>query len=125
MFGASDEMIERLCDAELEVERLRKTCDLWESKCREMESRKDAAYTERNRVVAVLARVCPSGIRKTDIEGWDDEWNQCVYIDMPCGQGSWHYTNEHAHLFANLPPYTKPYDGHTTEVKYARMEQMC
>lgn len=80
-----------------------------------------SAYEERNRVVAVLARLFPSGIRKTDIEGWKEEWHNCVYIDLPTGQASWHYHDSLAHLFEDLPPYEKPYDGHTTEEKYQRL----
>ena len=86
-----------------------------------MRQRKDGAYLERNRVVAALASCFPSGIARTAIEGWDEEWHGCVYIDLPVGQVSWHYHDSHAHLFAHLPPYTKPWDGHTTEEKYKRV----
>ncbi len=86
-----------------------------------MRERKDAAYLERNKVVAALARCFPSGIAKTAIEGWHDEWHGCVYIDLPTGQVSWHYHDSHVYLFQDLPPYTKPWDGHTTEQKYERL----
>ncbi len=88
----------------------------------EARQRKDAAYLERNQVVALLARLFPSGIRKTAIEEWDEEWHGCVYIDLPTGQVSWHYHDSHAHLFADLPPYFEEYDGHTTEEKYKRVQ---
>lgn len=88
---------------------------------REAVEQKDAAYLERNQVVAALAAAYPSGIAKTAIEGWDEAWHGCVYIDLPTGQASWHYHESQAHLFAHLPPYTKPWDGHTTEEKYARL----
>lgn len=81
----------------------------------------DAAYQERNMLVAFLARVFPSGIARTSIEGWDPEWHGCVYIDTPKGQMSWHYHDRDAHLFAGLPAYTKPWDGHTTDEKYRRL----
>ena len=87
----------------------------------EMEARKDAAYLERNQVVAALASVFPAGIARTDIPGWSEDWHGCVYIDLPTGQASWHYHDSHAWLFAHLSPYTKPWDGHTTEEKYARL----
>ena len=89
----------------------------------ELRNRKDAAYLERNQVVALLARLFPSGIRKTDIEEWDEEWHGCVYIDLPTGQVSWHYHDSHTYLFAGLPPYEGKYDGHTTEEKYERVWQ--
>ena len=89
-----------------------------------MHSRKDAAYLERNKVVAALARCFPSGIATTAIEGWHKEWHGCVYIDLPTGQVSWHFHDSHAYLFEGLPPYTKPWDGHTTEEKYERLAKI-
>lgn len=85
---------------------------------------KDAAYHERNQVVAALAKVFPSGINKTLIPGWEPEWCNCVYIDLPTGQVSWHYHDNEADLFENLPPYTKPWDGHSTEEKYERLKEL-
>jgi hypothetical protein len=87
----------------------------------EMRLRKDAAYEERNKVVAALARLFPSGIAKTAIEGWSEDWHGCVYIDLPTGQVSWHFHNSQAHLFDGLPAYTKPWDGHDTPEKYRRL----
>lgn len=95
----------------------------------EMEARKDAAYLERNRVVAALAKTVitaggVAGIARTAIEGWSDDWHGCVYIDLPTGQASWHYHDSHAWLFADLPPYLGKWDGHTTDEKYARLEAL-
>lgn len=84
----------------------------------------DEAYTERNRLVALLARIYPSGIRKTAIKGWDPCWHNCVFVDTPQGQMSWHYHDRDADLFAGLPPYTKPWDGHSTPEKYERLAQL-
>lgn len=81
----------------------------------------DEAYYERNCVVAALARCFPSGLRKTDIEDWDPEWHNCVFIDLPTGQVSWHFHDREIHLFDGLPEYTKPWDGHSTPEKYARL----
>lgn len=63
----------------------------------------------------------PSGIARTAIEGWSEDWHGCVYIDLPTGQVSWHYHDSHAPLFADLPAYTKPWDGHDTDEKYRRL----
>ena len=104
----------RLADLQAELERVR-------GELAKMRERKDGAYLERNRVVAALASCFPSGISRTAIEGWHDDWHGCVYIDLPTGQVSWHYHDSHAHLFAHLPPYTKQWDGHTTEEKYERV----
>jgi hypothetical protein len=87
----------------------------------ELEAARDGAYTERNRLVAFLASIYPSGVKKTAIHGWDEAWHNCVYIDLPVGQASWHYHNDEAHLFAHLPPYENKWDGHTTEEKYERI----
>ena len=88
---------------------------------RTMEERKDGAYEERNKVVAALAKLFPSGTAKTEIEGWSEDWHGCVYIDLPTGQVSWHFHDSQAHLFATLPTYSKSWDGHDTEEKYRRL----
>lgn len=79
----------------------------------------NAAYKERNQLVALLSTVFPSGKVKTAIEGLDEAWHGCVYIEFPWGQASWHYHNSDAWMFEHLPPYNKQWDGHTTEQKYA------
>lgn len=90
----------------------------------EMEARKDAAYLERNQLVALLSKLFPSGTKRTAIEGWSEDWHGCVYIDLPTGQASWHYHDSQAHLFAHLPAYSGEWDGHTTEQKYERITAM-
>lgn len=87
----------------------------------DMEARKDAAYYERNQVVAALAKCFPSGVARTAIEGWSEDWHGCVYIDLPTGQVSWHFHDSQAHLFAGLPPYAGKWDGHDTPEKYRRV----
>lgn len=82
---------------------------------------KDEAYFERNRLVAFLSRLYPSGIARTDIPGWDPEWHGCVYIDTPAGQMSWHYHDRDAWLFEDLPPASVEWDGHSTDEKYERL----
>ena len=77
------------------------------------------AYKERNQLVALLSILFPSGKAKTAIEGWDEAWHGCVYIDFPWGQASWHYHSDDEQMFTHLPPYKKLWDGHTTEDKYA------
>lgn len=87
---------------------------------------KDGAYAERNQCVALIAKFawahgCRVGIAKTAIEGWDEAWHGCVYIDLPTGQVSWHYHDSDAHLFDFLHPYQGEWDGHSTPEKYARV----
>lgn len=88
---------------------------------KEAEAKKDGAYLERNRLVALLAKLFPSGVAKTAIEGWSEDWHGCVYIDFPTGQASWHFHDSQAWLFEGLPPYKGSWDGHTTEEKYERI----
>ncbi len=90
-------------------------------KLADLKAEKDSAYEERNQVVAALARLFPSGIKRTDIPGWDAEWHGCVYIDLPTGQCSWHYHDSQARLFDGLPPYEGEWDGHDTPEKYRRV----
>jgi len=85
----------------------------------------DSVYLERNKLVALLATLFPSGIKRTAIEGWSEDWHGCVYIDFPWGQASWHYHDSQADLFAFLPPYAGVWDGHTTEAKYAAIVAAC
>ena len=90
-----------------------------------LQASKDAAYEERNRVVALLAAVFPSVRARTAIEGWSEEWHGCIYITLPTGQASWHYHNRHAHLFAHVPEGAATWDGHTTPEKYERVAAAC
>ena len=83
------------------------------------EAQIDAAYAERNRLVALLATLFPTGTARPEIPGWDPEWLGCVYIDFPWGQASWHFHDRDAPLFSHLPEYEGTWDGHTTEEKYA------
>lgn len=86
-----------------------------------IDSEADAVYVERNKLVALLARIYPSGIKRTAIEGWDPEWHSCVYIDLPTGQVSFHYHDRQAALFDRLPDYQGEWDGHSTRDKYERI----
>lgn len=86
----------------------------------------DDVYEERNRCVALLAGMAlalgyPAGLAKTAIPGWGAAWHNCVYIDLPTGQVSWHYHDREAHLFSHLPRYSGLWDGHDTSEKYRRV----
>jgi NTP pyrophosphatase (non-canonical NTP hydrolase) len=83
----------------------------------------NAAYTERNALVAMLASLYPAIVTKTAIEGWDPEWHNCVYLATPTGQMSWHFHDHDAHLFAHLPQFggVINWDGHTNVEKYERL----
>jgi hypothetical protein len=95
-----------------------------DARAAEAEAQKDAAYEERNRVVALLAALLPSVRTRTAIEGWSEDWHGCVYITLPDGsQASWHFHDSQAHLFAHVPEGQATWDGHTTPEKYTRIER--
>lgn len=77
------------------------------------------SYNERNRLVALLAKFYPSVLCKTEIKGWDAAWHNCVYIEFPWGQASWHFHDSEAKLFAHVKTGDAKWDGHDTAQKYA------
>ena len=84
---------------------------------------KDNAYAERDRLVAALSKLFPASLERhpDEDESWENDWRWIVFIDLPTGQASWHYHDREADLFSDLPPYTKPWDGHSTPEKYRRL----
>lgn len=92
-------------------------------------AQKDAAYTERNKCVALIARMAlalglKAGIgQHEDKEGedWEDDWRNIIFIDLPSGQISWHIHDSDVSMFAFLPKYDGKWDGHDTEEKYRRV----
>lgn len=85
---------------------------------------KDEAYRQRNYLVAALARLFHSGIMKTDIPGWSEDWRGCCFIDLPTGQISYHYHDSHAFLFKDMTPYKKEWDGHNKELVHERLSKL-
>lgn len=121
-----DRLWHREKELEAEVSELRSLVERLTRERDEARAQVDGAYTERNRVVAAMAKMAlalgwRAGTARTAIEGWEPEWRGCVYIDLPTGQASWHYHDREAHLFSSLPPYTRAWDGHTTPEKYDRL----
>lgn len=87
----------------------------------ELRERKDEAYRQRNTLVAALARLFPSGVKRTAIPGWSEDWHGCCYIDLPTGQISYHFHDSQGHLFAGLPHYEGEWDGHDKDVVEERL----
>lgn len=105
------------------------TMESLERSVKDLRRRKDGAYLERNRLVAAFCRLAlelgwNAGKARTAIEGWSEEWHGCIYIDTPSGQVSWHYHDSHDHLFDDLPDYDGKWDGHTTDQKYERLNEL-
>lgn len=89
----------------------------------EQRKAKDLAYWERNMLVAVLAKMFPSKLFKTDIPGWLPEWHHCVFIQLPSGkQVSYHFHDRELPMFEGIPwAETNPWDGHSNPTKYQRL----
>lgn len=89
----------------------------------QLNNTKDAAYNERNKLVAYLTTLYPSHLAKhpEDDKEWDDEWRNIVIIETPKGQCSWHVHDSEMLMFRHLGTEGKPWDGHTTEEKYERL----
>lgn len=98
---------------------------------RDYRKERDAAYTERNRLVAALARLIASGGGRAWLgehaesdPGWDPEWRTIVFIEGPTGQLSWHLHDSDVSLFDGLPRGPNSWDGHTTPEKYERVARL-
>lgn len=91
---------------------------------RELVTQKDAAYAERNRLVALLSKLFPSSLERHSEEdtSWEDEWRWIVFIDTPMGQATWHIHDSELSMFDHLPRNLgKSWDGHSTAEKYERL----
>lgn len=86
-------------------------------------------YKERNQCVAALARAavamgCSVSVTKTEIEGWDAAWHNCVFVDLPTGQVSWHFHDDDMWMLEGLPTVDAvKWDGHSTPEKYQRLNK--
>ncbi len=89
-----------------------------------LRSEKNAAYHERNQLVAALSKLFPARLARHPNADttWDNDWRWIVFIDLPTGQVSWHIHDSEQDMFGHLTsggPNT--WDGHTTEEKYQRV----
>ncbi len=93
----------------------------------DMRARKDAAYEERNRVVAALSKLWPSHLahHPDDDAGWERDWMTIVCIHSPMGQLTWHVHDSQVGLFAHLQQGENHWDGHSTEQKYNRLAALA
>lgn len=87
---------------------------------------KDDAYTERNRVVAVLSKLWPSHLARHPEEDttWERDWMTIICLHSPVGQLTWHVHDSQRFLFAHLSEGAAHWDGHTTKEKYRRLESV-
>jgi len=101
------------------------TCDHLDES-RNMQAERDAAYAERNQLVAALSRLYPSHLmHHPEDPAWDPEWLNIVCIHAPCGQLTWHIMTAELPLFSHLEVVSdNHWDGHTTAEKYARLSTL-
>lgn len=85
---------------------------------------KNNAYSERNRLVALISKIFPSFLGKHGEDpSWDKEWMNIIYVNMPTGQCSWHIHDSELYLFSHLNfDSSIEWDGHSTEEKYERIQ---
>jgi hypothetical protein len=75
-------------------------------------------YRERAHLVALLAALYPSSIGTDPAE---PDW-PVVYITLPTGQVSWHFSPDDQDLLFGVPRDDNTrWDGHTTDEKYRRI----
>lgn len=78
-------------------------------------------YRERAHLVAHLAALYPSRI---GVDPAEPDW-PVVYVETEAGQLSWHIAAADLPLFAHVPRVdSAKWDGHSTEQKYARLDNL-
>lgn len=90
-------------------------------------ARKDAAYNERNQMVAALSKLWPSHLCKhpESDEAWERDWMTIVCIHSPMGQMTWHLHDSQVSAFAHLTLTDENHwDGHDTPEKYRRLARL-
>lgn len=84
-------------------------------------------YAERNKCVALIyhmARLLGYNYGLRQSSDMEPGWQSCAMIDLPTGQVSWHIQDHEQDWFAEgnqVKAYTREWDGHSTEEKYARV----
>jgi len=90
----------------------------------------DSVYSERNKLVALVARLSEMlgykvGIKEHIGEEYEDDWRNVLFIDLPTGQVSWHLHKSELTNFLGVQPYDGEWDKHSTEEKYSRVIEMA
>lgn len=88
----------------------------------ELRAAKNAAYAERDRLVAALSKCFPSHLNRHVGEDWEDDWRNIVCVHLPAGSATWHIHDSEMPWFEHLGwDNNCQWDGHTTEAKYERL----
>jgi hypothetical protein len=91
-----------------------------------LKAQKDAAYAERNMLVAALSKLLPSHLARHPDEDttWEDDWRWIVVVNGPAGQMTWHIHDSERENFNHLDVHPFTWDGHTTDEKYQRLARL-
>lgn len=84
----------------------------------------EAAYLDRNLLLALLARFCSTNRWPTWTGPASDPepgFSRVLFIETPEGQISYHYPDGLEPLFAPFPTRGAAWDGHSTETKRERL----
>jgi len=87
---------------------------------------KNQAYYERDQLVCALSKLFPSHLTKhpeSDLT-WERDWMNIVCIHLPTGQATWHIHDSEVVYFDHLKFEPNHWDGHTTEEKYNRIDNL-
>jgi hypothetical protein len=89
-------------------------------------AQKDAAYRERDQLVAALSKEFPAHLARHDplAPGYDAEYSNIVCVHLPTGQATWHIPDSELPLFDHLGGGDEHWDGHDTEEKYRRLNAL-
>jgi hypothetical protein len=90
----------------------------------ELRAQKDAAYAERDRLVAALSKQFPAHLARHEGADWEDDWRNIVCVHLPTGQATWHIHDSEVPWFAHLPMGDAHWDGHSTGEKYRRLDAL-
>ena len=95
-------------------------------RARTLESQKNVAYAERDRLVCALSKLFPSHLQRHPESDttWDNDWRWIVCIHAPTGPMTWHIHDSEFEWFKHLRIMRQHWDGHTTDEKYGRLEKM-
>jgi hypothetical protein len=96
----------------------------------QLRAQKDAAYHERNQLVAALSKLFPSHllIHPAADATWEDGWRTIVCVHTPLINATWHIHDSERELVAHLEGSTLAcagWDGHSSEEKYQRLSKIA
>lgn len=93
---------------------------------KKLKQQKDWAYSERNKLVALVSTKFPASLERHPEEDkdWEDDWRWIVFIQLPTGQVSWHIHDSELPLFGHLQREEGVFwDGHTNDEKWNRVRE--